>query len=95
MTCTAGLHPEQIKAAIRMEAGTIKAFEARHGLKSGAVADAMRKGRPHVERLIANLMGRSPEEIWPERFIRKGRKMHDRKANTSLPARARQNGEAA
>lgn len=89
-----GLHPEEIKAAIRMSAGTVRAFEENNGLKAGAVADAMRKGRPHVERIIANLIGRSPEEIWPERFVRKGRTMRAPKASTSLSPVARQKAGA-
>ena len=92
------LHAEEIKARIRMKCGSLTAFERRERLPAGSVRDALRNGRPEVEKAIAKLIGFRPEQLWPARFIRRGRSLRStivETANTSLPVGTRQNGEAA
>lgn len=49
----AHLHKEDIKAALRKDWGTIRAFEVAHGLSRGAVHEVLRRRRwKKVEELI-------------------------------------------
>ncbi len=68
------LHPEEIKARIRIKCGSLVAFERKAGLPAGSVRDALRNGRPDVEKAIARLIGLTPEKLWPGRFLRCGRR---------------------
>ena len=92
------LHIEEIKAKIRMKCGSLSAFERREKLPAGSVRDALRKPRPEVEKAIAKLIGFRPEQLWPGRFIRRGRQLRSTivdAANTSLQGLARQKAGAA
>ena len=87
------LHAEEIKARIRIACGSLAAFERKAKLPTGSVRDALRNGRPEVERAIAKLIGLPAEKLWPSRFIRRGRKLRStnvEKVSTSRRARARQ-----
>ncbi|CAN5453634.1 hypothetical protein BH09PSE4_BH09PSE4_13810 [soil metagenome] len=57
------MHPEAVKAAIRMRHGTLAAFAALHRLEAQAVRDLLRgmstTAKPHV----AALLGVDPEHL--------------------------------
>ena len=92
------LHAEEIKARIRMKCGSLTKFERKARLPKGSVRDALRNGRPEVEKAIAKLIGFKPEQLWPGRFIRRGRRLRSTivdSATTSLPGLARQKAGAA
>jgi len=57
------IHPEAVKAAIRMRYGTLAAFAATHRLEAQAVRDLLRgvsaTAKPHV----AELLGVDPDHL--------------------------------
>lgn len=57
------MHPEAVKAAIRMRHGTLAAFAAMHRLEAQAVRDLLRgmssTAKPHV----AELLGIEPDQL--------------------------------
>jgi Ner family transcriptional regulator len=83
----AGLHPEEIKARLRMKYGSMSAFEITRGLPKDSVRDALKNGRPRIERAIAEALGLTPEFIWPHRFVRGERRLHSSLATGNTRAR--------
>lgn len=59
---------ERIKAEIRIRAGSLGALARRHDYDRTAISIALKKPWPDVEKIIANLLGVSPRELWPERY---------------------------
>lgn len=68
------LHPEQIKAMIRMRGLTLAELEARAGLTRGACAHAIRRPQQQAEAAIAALLQIPPQNIWPSRYHPNGRR---------------------
>lgn len=91
---TKGLHPEDIKAAIRKKGVSLKEISIAWGFSESAVRMALKRPMPSVEPRIANFIGMSLHEIWPTRydadnfriFSRRGRK-----SKTSTAARHAKN----
>lgn len=53
----ADMHPEDIKAALRKQYGTLRRFEEAHGLSRGAAHEVLRKRRwAKVERAIEGVI---------------------------------------
>lgn len=67
-------HPEEIKAAVRMERRgmNLARLAIDHGLHSHACAHAITRPHYHGELAIAELLGVSPAEIWPNRHDTNG-----------------------
>lgn len=93
-----GWHREEIKAAIRMRGISLEALSETNGLDKRSCSLALL--RPHfaAELVIAEFLGVSPRQIWPQRYDgdgtyrhSKSRKYHTRKGRV----RECQNGEAA
>jgi len=61
-------HPEDIKAAIRKELGSMSALEKARGLSRGAVRCAIRRPHFDAEIEIADALSLSPRQIWPSRY---------------------------
>lgn len=61
-------HWEDIKAALRKVEGSFDAFAAKHDLSRSAVTNVKNRRYPHVQRLIAEAIGTTPELIWPSRY---------------------------
>ncbi len=62
-------HVEDIKAAIRKKHKSIAAFERQLGLPSRSVKDVLQgKSRPVIARAIANELGVTVHELFPNRF---------------------------
>lgn len=62
------MRAERIKAEIRIRAGSLAAFAARHSYDRSAISIALSTPWPAVERLIADLLETQPWELWPERY---------------------------
>jgi lambda repressor-like predicted transcriptional regulator len=60
------LHPEEVKARLRMKHGSMTAFENANGLSRGAVCDALRGKSNRTLRLIAEAIGISNRSIETE-----------------------------
>lgn len=80
-----GLHPEQIKALVRMRGLTLVGLGRRHGYSPSAMKQALRRPCGPCERIIAKAIGLEPEKIWPERY--KTKRLRRRGGPKSKPMR--------
>lgn len=90
----AKLHPEQVKAELRIRFGTIRAFEKTHRLADGSVRDVLRGRKSKRTQDAVALALKSPScaavHIDPESG---GRQSIKRDFNPSGRSAHRQNGE--
>lgn len=83
-----GMHPEDIKAAIRKTGITLTELSLRNGLGESTVRQAILfQSCPAGERVIIEYLGIPPHEIWPERYDRQGNRTIGRSACNSRRAR--------
>lgn len=68
----ADMHPEQIKASVRMTGVSLTQLAELNGYSECAVRRALRHPWPAVEAIVARQIGLRPEEIWPSRYNRDG-----------------------
>ncbi|MEI2742758.1 MAG: helix-turn-helix transcriptional regulator [Candidatus Competibacter sp.] len=62
-------HPADIVAALRKKGWSLRKLSTHHGYKQPtALANALRGRWPKGERLIAEAIGISAQEIWPARY---------------------------
>ncbi|WP_038911771.1 helix-turn-helix domain-containing protein [Dickeya dadantii] len=67
---TSDWHPADIIAALRKRGTTLAALSRQHGLASSTLANALSRHWPKGERLIAQAVEKTPQEIWPSRYRR-------------------------
>jgi len=72
MAHPADWHRERIKAAIRMTGISLTELSVRNGYEASAVAKALDRPWPAVERIIADHLGTTPQAIWPGRYMPDG-----------------------
>ncbi|EAS2167992.1 transcriptional regulator [Salmonella enterica] len=63
-------HPADIIAALRKRGTSLAALSRDAGLASATLANALHRHWPKGERLIAETLGVTPEQIWPSRYPR-------------------------
>ena len=93
-----GWHREDIKAAVRKRGVSLEELSLSNGLEKRACASSL--CRPHfaAELVIAEFLGVSPRQIWPQRFLPDGTYRHLKSLNHHTRhggARECQNGAAA
>lgn len=66
-------HPEEVKAAVRMNGTSLSELSREHGYADSAAGLALRQPWPAVEKIIASFLKKRPWEIWPSRYDRKHR----------------------
>ncbi|QZN94604.1 helix-turn-helix domain-containing protein [Symbiopectobacterium purcellii] len=66
-------HPADIIAAIKRKGTSLAALSRASGLASSTLANALTRRWPKGERLIAQAIKVSPEEIWPSRYLKNRR----------------------
>ena len=96
---TKGLHPEDIKAALRKKYGTVNSFLAAHN-RAASNFNRVLKAPTSIplERLISEAIEIPLHVIWPDRWLPDGRAIgrSHRQTNTSdADGTQRQNREAA
>lgn len=95
----AGMHAEQIKAAIRMTGITLTELSLRAGLGECTVRQALFfQHCPAGEKAIIDHLGLPPHQIWPNRYDKDGnRVIGQNQSNTTKSKRSghRQKGTAA
>lgn len=65
------MHVEDIKAALRKQGWTLAGIAQELGVGPSAISHALTRQRSRrVEKVIANKLGLSPHEIWPQRYKR-------------------------
>ncbi|MTC58511.1 transcriptional regulator [Providencia rustigianii] len=62
-------HPADIIAAVRKKGSTLSAISRSVGLNSSTLNNALSRRWPKGERIIADFLEITPEEIWPSRYI--------------------------
>ena len=65
-------HREQIKAEIRMRGTTLRALSLQHTSSKNSAAIALGRSWPKMEQVIANFLGKKPQQIWPSRYDASG-----------------------
>ncbi|MBG6248579.1 MULTISPECIES: helix-turn-helix domain-containing protein [Symbiopectobacterium] len=60
-------------AAIKRKGTSLAALSRASGLASSTLANALTRRWPKGERLIAQAINVSPEEIWPSRYLKNRR----------------------
>jgi Ner family transcriptional regulator len=63
-----GWHAEDVKAAVRKKGTTLTALSELHGYSDSYLRGTLIRHRPYGEAVIAEFLGVSPAEIWPERY---------------------------
>ncbi len=95
----AGMHAEQIKAAIRMTGITLSELSLRAGHGESTVRQALFfQHCPAGEQAIIDHLGLHPHKIWPNRYDKDGNRIIGRnRVNTTKSRRSghRQKGTAA
>ncbi|ECD5189189.1 transcriptional regulator [Salmonella enterica subsp. enterica serovar Moero] len=61
-------HPADIIAALKKRGTSLSALSRQAGLASSTLANALTRHWPKGERLIAEELGVTPEQIWPSRY---------------------------
>ncbi|EPC6977538.1 helix-turn-helix transcriptional regulator [Salmonella enterica] len=61
-------HPADIIAGLRKKGTSLAAVSRKAGLSSSTLANALTRHWPKGERLIAEELGVTPEQIWPSRY---------------------------
>ena len=78
MSAQKGMHPELIKAQIRMRGKTLTQLALENKLSPTAVAAALRKPMLSGEKAIASFLGLPPYLIWPDRWTQDGQRVRPR-----------------
>lgn len=82
-----GMHPEEIKAALRARYGSLEAFSLQHNYHRTAASYALKRSWPRVEALIAKAIDRHPSDIWPDRYDHRGRPLSRRRLEDRIRRR--------
>ncbi|EAA9217852.1 transcriptional regulator [Salmonella enterica] len=61
-------HSADIIAALKKQGTSLSAVSRQAGLAFSTLANALTRRWPKGERLIADALGVSPEQIWPSRY---------------------------
>ncbi|ECH9260470.1 transcriptional regulator [Salmonella enterica subsp. enterica] len=61
-------HSADIIAALKKRGTSLSAISRNSGLASSTLANALTRRWPKGERLIAEALGVTPEQIWPSRY---------------------------
>lgn len=62
-------HPADIIAAIRKKGTTLSAISRSVGLNPSTLNNALSRRWPKGERIIAEFLEMTPDEIWPSRYL--------------------------
>lgn len=64
-------HKADIKAALEKAGTNYEKLAEEHGIAGSTLRNALRFKYPKAERIIADKIGVSPENIWPSRYLQK------------------------
>ena len=75
-------HPWDIKAALGKRGYSLRKVALDNGYAITSANDALRKQWPNMERIIADIIGVEPWEIWPSRYDENNLPLHRYGART-------------
>lgn len=61
-------HHADIIAAVKKAGWSLRALSIHHGYAPGTLRNALRTRYPNAERVIADVIGVTPSDIWPSRY---------------------------
>lgn len=65
-------HPADTKAALEKAGWSLRRLSEHHGLAPQSLQKALHQAWPRAEYLVAQAIGRRPEQLWPSRYHRDG-----------------------
>lgn len=75
----AGMHKEDIKAAIRKLGKTLQQLSLDNDLHGSAVQCALRRPFPSADKAISDFIGVPLHNIWPDRYDADGQRIRSRR----------------
>lgn len=66
-------HPADVLAALKKRGLTLAGVSAANGYHPTAAGKALKRPWPALEKIIAEALNRTPDEIWPSRYDHSGR----------------------
>lgn len=75
-TKLSALHPEQIKALVRMTGVSLEQVSIAHGYSKGFLSAALKRPLYRAEQIIARLVSIKPQHLWPDRYDPSGKPLH-------------------
>lgn len=61
-------HKAHIKAAVEIAGYTLRGLSRLHGLSTSYFREALHRPLPRAEKILAELIGVTPQKIWPSRY---------------------------
>lgn len=78
MALKPAIHPEDIKAAVRKTGTTLTALSLSNGLSEAACRASLRRPIPAGNRVIADHLGKSINDLWPQWYDAQGARIHSK-----------------
>lgn len=72
MSQIADMHRIDIVAVLHKKGLTVKDLSLEAGLSAGTLSNALSRPWPKGEKIIADALGMTPEDIWPSRYEQRG-----------------------
>ena len=72
------MHPADIKAALAKKGITLISLAAEHNIPRDTISEALRRGRPNAEKIIADTLSTTPQKLFPNRFHPDGSRKNKR-----------------
>ncbi len=66
-------HPADVLAALKKRGHSLAGLSVSNGYHPTAAGKALKQAWPAMERLLAEALGLTPQEIWPSRYDADGR----------------------
>jgi len=88
-----GMHPEDIKAAIRKRGETLQGLARRNHYSETYLRRTLLKPMPRGEKIISDFLGIAPWRIWPDRYERNGSPKAGRVVRTPYGPRSLKAGQ--
>lgn len=86
-----GFHPEDIKAELRKQYGSLAVFGKKYHLTGQSISQALTKScSARIEKLIAEALNHPPHAIWPDRWTKDG-KPYFRRGEKAKAGKTRKN----
>ncbi|KPN71634.1 helix-turn-helix domain-containing protein [Neisseria sp. 83E34] len=76
-----GLHPELIRAHLRIKGYTLEDVAREAGIGATTVREALNKPSKAGEEAIAKILDKPLHELWPERWTKDGKRIRPRYAH--------------
>ncbi|MFN3582575.1 helix-turn-helix domain-containing protein [Phenylobacterium sp.] len=71
-------HPEDIKAAVRKRGTTLSKLAVDNGGHESLCRAALKRPSPSGERIISAFLDVPPQQLWPDRYSKDGRRLDPR-----------------